>query len=221
MYDDDDYLDSQSPSSSPESTINTTQLIAWAVAILLFILTVFHFIQWRKGQSNESLMIQQQSIDEVDRISIDSIDQPLVIDYIEDDTLEFNMLEYRLYSPLGLFKHYTDIDMSAFTANAEHTERHYHAVYAIKPDTDIVVVYQTPDKQQTSFIVVHPHNILIIPRWGHWRIDAYDKITGGSSDGVGDAKLSEIRVETYTIDTPWTKMYRAGAKVALYLGFTL
>jgi hypothetical protein len=230
MYDDDDYLDMP----TTDSPIDTQRVILWCVVIALVTLSLFHFLQWRKGQSNESISIYQQSIDEVDRISIDCIDQPLVIDYIEDDTLEYNMLQYGLYSPLGIFKHYTDIDMAIFSNNSEYIERHYHGVFGIKPDNDVVVVYQTPDRKHTSFIVVHPHNILLIPRWSYWRIEPYDKITGANSpdnervdesdDGNGQLtqpKSNEIRVETYTVNTPWTKMFQWFAKGAIYLGFSL
>jgi hypothetical protein len=226
MYsDDDDYMD-----ESPSSEMSTKRMILWIVAIILCILTVFHFLKWHNGQSNETIAIRQQSIDEIDRISVDYIDQPLVIDMIEDDTLEYNMLEYQLYSPLGIFRHYIDADMNQFTSNPEYVERHFHGVFAIKPDSDIVVVYQTPDRSHTSFIVVHPHNILLIPRWGVWRIEPYDKITKGANTTSENGETveephtptsNEIRVETYSVDTPWTKTYRWFAKCAIYLGFKL
>jgi hypothetical protein len=228
MYDDDDYIDIP----IADTPIDSSRVILWCIAFALVTLSIFHFLQWRKGQSSETISIYQQSIDEVDRISIDCIDQPLVIDYIEDDTLEYNMLQYGLYSPLGIFKHYTDIDMTMFSGDSEYVERHYHGVFGIKPDNDIVVVYQTPDRKNTSFIVVHPHNILLIPRWGYWRIEPYDKITGTSGleeepavesvDGEqSHTKSNEIRVETYTVNTPWTKMFQWFAKGAIYLGFSL
>lgn len=181
-------------------------LVLLTIIVLFAIFAIFHLIKWIKKQSNDSIVIQQRSIDEVDIYHLDDLTQPLVLDYIEDDTLEYNMNYYHLYSPLGLFRNYIDIDMEIFK-NPQNVKRHYHAIYAIKPSHDVVVVYQTPDRKETSFIVVHPYNILLLPRGSHWRIDSYNKMSKNEGEEQTAVVPEDLRIESFIVDTPFTKIF--------------
>jgi hypothetical protein len=214
MYGDEELLENykRAIDNATEETSYPIAIIALLVfLVLIAIFAIFHLIKWSKRQSNEAIEIQQKSIDEVDIYHMDDLTQPLVVDYIENDTLEYNMTYYHLYSPLGLFRTYIDIDMEIFK-NPQNVKRHYHGVYAIKPSHDVVVVYQTPDRKETSFILVHPYNILFLPRGSHWRIDSYSKISKGDdpnneSDKPSEDPKEDLRIESYIVDTPFTKVY--------------
>ena len=203
MYGDEELLENyrRAIDSVIETNYSTAAIVAAVSFAVLFLLAIFHFLKWAKKQSDDVIEIHQKNIDDVDIYHMDDLTQPLILDYIEDDTLEYNMTYYHLYSPFGIFRNYIDIDMEIFK-NPQNVKRHYHGIYAIKPNHDIVVVYQTPDRKQTSFIVVHPYNILLIPRGAHWRIDTYSKLTK-SDDPIPE----DIRIETFIVDTPFTKMY--------------
>ena len=165
------------------------KFIALVVIILIIIFLYFHFKKFSKKSLNYE--INQQEMNSVNGYDLYTITNPLIISFIEEMSLEHNVLKYTLYSPLSITKNF--LNLISFT---DSYLSHCNEILLIRPLEDIKITLINP-KYKTHFnknkvlngglieytptetinqtqsvdIIVREYTILTIPRFWFFTYD--------------------------------------------------
>ena len=178
------------------------------VLIIIVTLVVFHFKKYNK--SSDGYEIEQQELDYIKGDELYNISNPLIITFIENNTLKYNIETYRLFSPLSINFKYRNINVN------ENYYAHSGEVMLIRPNKDIKLELINPkysrffdcldksnllkykleeknyDKVASIEIILHEYNILFIPRFWLLNISNND---------------SNSHIEVFTCDTIFTYLF--------------
>ena len=151
------------------------------VLIVIVTLIIFHFKKYNK--SSDGYEIEQQELDYIKGDELYNISNPLIITFIEKNTLKYNIQTYRLFSPLSIDFKYRNINVS------ENYYSHSGEIMLIRPNKDIKIELINPkysrffdkidksnlvkykldeknyDKVASIEIILHEYNILFVPRF--------------------------------------------------------
>ena len=151
------------------------------ILIFIVVLLIFHFKKYNK--CSDGYEIEQQELDYIKGDELYNINNPLIITFIENNTLKFNVDTYRLYSPLSIKRTYTNLNTSDFYYS------HCGEIMLIRPNKDIkielinpkysrffkkieknnLIKYTLEDKNFSEVasieIILHEYNILFVPRF--------------------------------------------------------
>ena len=149
---------------------------------LIIIITLVHYNKYKKISS--IYQIDQQELEFVKGSELYDNLNPLVITFIEDNTLKYNIEEYRLYSPISInFKHFIIntnhnflrhtneilIIRSKKQLNIELINNSYTQYFKrIKSNKKLDYFHLSPkyyNKVNSIEIKIHEYNILYIPRF--------------------------------------------------------
>lgn len=152
----------------------TIATVIITVSLILVVMNIYKYLYL----SYDKYEILQQDIDDVDMSTLDITPFPLVMAYIEEDTLEYNINTSNKHSPFSIDKKFIKKKVSDASSNVDYVYHNYPLFY-VKPieDIDVTIIPQKenikdiPNCQQIV-IKLHPHNILYIPRYCHWKMNA-------------------------------------------------
>ena len=180
--------------------------------ILIFILIFITLLHYHKYIKNTDLyQIDQQELEFVKGNELYDNLNPLVITFIEDNTLKFNIENYKLYSDIS-------IDFKYFMINTDEKYlSHNNEILLIKPKKEIIVelinnsyhqyfknnnknknlnYYILPSKYYSDVksieIKIHEYNILYIPRFWYFKFLSIDN-----------------NVEIFTCNNIFTKLFNS------------
>jgi hypothetical protein len=176
--------------------------------IISIILTIMHYKKYTR--SSEEYEIQQQELDYIDGNELYNQLNPLIITFIEEGSLKYNVEEYKLYSILSFNKKFrmynTNNDYLSHNReilmirtmkqqNIELINPKYAKYFKENKSSDIIFKHtKLPDnnnlKVQSVDIVLREYNILFIPR--HWLFKFSD---------------SNKSVEVYSANNIFTKLF--------------
>ena len=166
------------------------------IILLIILLLIGHYFKYTK--IDNTYIIEQQSIDNIEKRGLYNILNPLVISFIEDNTLKYNIDTYRLTTPISFNKRYfnlaTFIDkyMSSTTEMILLRAKKTVNINLVNPTYKHLFKKQKTlsknsgsmntfhlekdnyDKTQSIDIVLREHNILYIPRFWLFNFDKND-----------------------------------------------
>ena len=152
--------------------MNKYVLITISILTIFFIFHSYKYTQCIMDMNN--FRINHKNIDQIDASTLDNEAYPLVMTFIEDDTLEYNVTRYGTYSPLSILKKYENKNCKDFQ---QYTTHNYPLFY-IKSNKDIDITITSKEYIMTDIsnvpsvtIKIHPYDILYIPRFSYWKID--------------------------------------------------
>ena len=175
---------------------NTLKVLIWTI-ILIILLLIGHYFKYIK--IDNKYIIEQQSIDNIEKRGLYNILNPLVISFIEDNTMEYNINKYRLTTPISFNKtffnmnSFTDKYMSSSTEmvllrakktvninliSPIHTHLFRKDKMVGKNSGSMNTLHLEKDnynKTQSVDIVLREHNILYIPRFWIFNFDKDDE----------------------------------------------
>ena len=155
---------------------------------LLLVLIISHFKKYVYFENK--YQIDQQELDNIQGEKLYSNLFPLIITFIEDNTLQYNVEEYKLYSPISICKKYFGIHENDFYYS------HNFEILLVKSPTDISIEIINPkfkpffhfenkdlfskfsleeinySEVKSVEIIVHEYNIVYIPRFWIFKIHA-------------------------------------------------
>ena len=115
------------------------------VVILFLILAGFHFYKF--NDTRDIFSIIQKNIDSLNGEILYYNKEPLVIDFIEDQTLEYNIKKYNLKTPLTIEENYTNMTLDSNTYIG-----HNYEICLMRPKKDITLTLVNPGaKKYFSF----------------------------------------------------------------------
>lgn len=163
--------------------MNTALKVIIIILILLFIIAGFHFYTYTSTKKNYTIL--QKPLDNIEGYLLYTNTEPLVISFIEDETLQFNVNNYNLKTALTTEEKYFTINPKA-TNYLSHTSE----ICLLRPKKDITLTLINPksakffnsEKGENNFkfstlpkknfsdvnsidIILHRHNIFCIPRY--------------------------------------------------------
>ena len=161
--------------------------------IISIILTIMHYKKYTR--SSEEYEIQQQELDYIDGNELYNQLNPLIITFIEEGSLKYNVEEYKLYSILSFNKNFsmynTNNDYLSHNReilmirtmkqqNIELINPKYAKYFKEKKSSDIIFKHtKLPDsnnrKVQSVDIVLREYNIIFIPRHLLFKFSDYNK----------------------------------------------
>jgi len=163
-----------------------------SLSLILVAMNVYKYLYL----SYDKYEILQQDMDDVDIATLDMTPFPLVMTYFEEDTLEYNVNSYNKHSPLSIERKF--ITKKIDNSNSEFVYHNYPLFY-VKPssDIDIIIIPQKENMTDISncqqiVIKLHPHNILYIPRFCHWKMSKVDETEN----------VQDTTIEIYHSHTP-------------------
>ena len=175
------------------NTLKMISLIIFLIALLL----IGHYFKYIKTDSN--YIIEQQPIDNIARRGLYNILNPLVISFIEDNTLKYNIDRYLLTTPLSFnkrffnLKTFTDKYLSSTTEmillRAKQTVKinlisplykgFFKRGLTIDKNSGSLNTFHLEEenynKTQSIDIVLREHNILYVPRFWLFNFDNSDE----------------------------------------------
>ena len=157
------------------------------ILFLTLILILFHYRKYSKF--NENYEIEQQELDYIKGDELYNRLNPIVITFIEDNTLKYNIDNYSLFSPISISFTYLNLNPSykyyQFTGEIllvrpnkdikiELTNPKFIKYFnRLKSDNDNYNQYKLLSKNYSEVsnieIILHKYNILYIPRF--WLIN--------------------------------------------------
>lgn len=177
--------------------MNNILKVVTFVFFLTTILLICHYFKYIKVDNN--YIIEQQPIDNIEKRGLYNILTPLVISFIENNTLKYNIDRYRLTTPISFNKTFfnmptfTDKYMSSSTEmillRAKKTvtinlvrpmyKHLFKSAKVVLPTGGRVKSFHLDkynySKTQSVDIVLREHNILYIPRFWMFNFDKGDE----------------------------------------------
>ena len=167
-----------------------------AIFLVIIALLIAHYFKYTKVDNK--YVIEQQTIDNIGKRGLYNILNPLVISFIEDNTMKYNIEKYRLTTPISFNKTFftmpTFIDkyMSSTTemvllrakktVNINLVSPMYKHLFTRERTLNknswsmntFLLGKDAYSKTQTIDIVLREHNILYIPRFWLFNFDKTD-----------------------------------------------
>ena len=166
-----------------------TKIFAFLVVVIIIILFYFHYKKFSKKSLDYEII--QQEMDLVNGYNLYTLVHPLIISFIEEKPLMYNVEKYSLYSPLTISKN--SLRLVSFT---DSYVSHQNEILLIRPTSDIKITLINPkykkhfNKQkilngglvkyhsldtihetQSIDIIVREYTILAVPRFWFFTFD--------------------------------------------------
>jgi hypothetical protein len=144
------------------------------LSIIILIITSFHSYKYINNHIDmTNFRINHKDIETIDASTLDNESHPLIMTYIEDDTLEYNITRYGVYSPLSVFKQFDNKKCEDFHQYITHN----YPLFYIKPTNDISITITPQDYVNSDIsnvpsvtMKIHPYDIVYIPRFCYWKV---------------------------------------------------
>ena len=155
------------------NVINTIILSVIIIIALFIILHIYRYL----SIPYDKYEILQQDIDKVNGEDMDKNPYPFIMTMIENDTLDYNINRYGIYSSLIISSKYETKKLEDFKKEPYYT--HYHPLLYMKvnKDIDLTIIpqkyYNSENKEDNEKILIklHPYNIIYIPRFSTWKLE--------------------------------------------------
>jgi len=177
--------------------MNNALKVTIFIILLILLLLIAHYFKYTKVDN--SYIIEQQTIDNIEKRGLYNILNPLVISFIEDNTMKYNIEKYRLTTPISFNR--TFFNMSTFidkymssttemillrakkTVNINLVSPMYKHFFkkqkTLSKNSGFMNTFQLEkdnyNKTQSIDIVLREHNILYIPRFWLFNFDKDDE----------------------------------------------
>lgn len=175
--------------------------------IIIIILFIFHYVKYKKN--NDEYEIIQQELEYINGNELYDNLNPLVITFIEDNTLKYNIEKYHLYSPISINFNFFNLNTNSYYL------RHTNEILLIRCKKDLTIElinnkyskyfskvnksfflenYSLDENNfsnvQSIDILIHEYNILLVPRFWFFR-----------------CTNSDISIEIFKCDNIFTKVF--------------
>ena len=135
---------------------------------IFLIIHIYNYLSLDMEDMN-NFRILHKDIENIDGSKLDRESYPLIMTYIENDTLEYNISRYGVYSPLSIIKKYEKRNSNEFLEY----NTHCYSLFYVKSEKDLNITITDKDISGNPSITIkiHPHDIIYIPRFCKWKMN--------------------------------------------------